>query len=160
MLADQIALLLACAAALALCDGWTLAAAGSMLISFVLVSGYEFMTGDAAVYGFYIIADIFCTVLLLGWLHIMGRTHATTAGALVLLGFLVCCMIDGLRLAGLWADVLSYWWVLRIVNLCQIIVLGSAACGGGKRNRRGRPDDRLWRGGVGGSALARELDER
>lgn len=139
MIVDQLALLIAAACAMRFADEW--AASLTMIASLLIVTSYELMTGGYAVNGVYILADLVCAVSLTGLLILTGRTRT---GVLIGLGFWLCCMIHGVRLMGLWPDILSYWWALRIVNACQIIILGASCVGGGKRYRRAGTDLPGW----------------
>lgn len=150
MILDTILLLAICAPIAVLSRGALQACAITMLMSFLMVNGYEYLTGGYAVYWVYPVADVLCALGLSATLIIMGRTEYSRTAILVLLGFFVCWIMHGLRLAGL-LEIQSYWWAIRIVNACQLIALGGAAgVGGGKRIRRAFAD-RLgtWRRGGG-----------
>lgn len=139
MMVDAFLALGICISALFLFRDWTLAAASWMLMNFNIVYGYEYLTKGYAVDGAYVFADIFSALGLLVTILFMGRAEYSRAAVLVLLGFFVCWIIHGLHIAGL-LEVQPYWWAIRFVNACQIIVLGSAAgVSGGKLFRRALP---------------------
>lgn len=135
MIPDSILLLAICIPVMLFVRGPLRLCAAAMLGSFVMVVGYEWLTGGYAVDGAYIVADIACA----SWLTIALLHHEThRPSLLVAAGFWVCCMIHGLKLMGM--DLQSYWWALRVVNLCQLLTIGGGfVLGGGKHSWRLRP---------------------
>lgn len=149
MIPDSILLLAVCIPVMLLLRGPLQSCAFVMLGSFIAVTGYEWWTGDYAVHGFYILADLGCAavlsaLLLRGW---------SRASLFILLGYWVCNIIHGLKLIFDPQDLNFYWWSLRTVNACQLLILGGAGVAGGKRNRR-RDYLRHGRGGESVAAVA------
>lgn len=132
MILDNALMLAICIPTLLLISGPLRACAAAMMASFVMIIGYEWLTGGYAVYGVYILADLACASwLTLALLHYQPYRPAI----LVAVGYWLCCMIHGLKLMGVAPDVLTYWWILRIINACQLLIIGGAGVGGGKRGR-------------------------
>lgn len=131
MILDSLLLLAICIPTMALVRGPLQAAAGAMFASFVMVAGYEWMTGGYAVDGAYVVADVLCAAgLTFALMHYPLSRPAT----LVAVGYWVCCIIHGMKLMGVVLDVQLYWWTLRIVNACQLLLIGGAGVWhGGKR---------------------------
>ena len=151
MTADVILLLLVSIPALIFMRGPIRACAFAMLASFIMVSGFEWLTGGYAVYGAYVFADLACACwLTLALLHYPPSKPAM----LVAIGYWVCCMIHAMKLMGVAPDITTYWWAIRIVNACQILLIGGACVFGGGGKRRFRTGDVLRFGRGGGHALA------
>lgn len=137
MITDSLLLLAICAPVLLWGEGPLRWCAAVMLASFISVTGYEWLTGGYAVEGVYILIDLICTAIL-SFLLLHGWSRPAL---LVLLGFWVCNIIHGLKLIIDPRDLNLYWWSLRFVNACQLLVLGGGyVLGGGKRS--------LWRRAV------------
>jgi hypothetical protein len=136
MIPDSLLLLAICIPTLLLARGPLQSCAGVILGSFVLIAGFEKVTGGYAVDNFYIIADLLCTTALSALLLRDNNRVALT----ILAMFWVCNMIHGLKLIFDPRDLELYWWVLRVVNFCQLVLIGGAGViGTGKRYLGDRP---------------------
>jgi len=134
MIPDSLLLLAICIPVMLFERGPLRAAAATMFGSFVMVTGYEMLTGGYAVYGAYIVADMVCAA---GLTLVLLHYDLSRPALMVALGFWLCCMVHGLKLMGVAPDVQLYWWVLRIINACQLLIIGGAGVWrGGKRIRR------------------------
>lgn len=142
MILDSILLLAVCIPVMLFARGPLQSCGFVMFGSFVAITGYERITGGYAVNGFYILADLgsaaaLSALLLRGW---------SRAALTILLGYWIAIAIHGLKLITDPSDLNLYWWALRIVNACQLLILGGAGVFGGG-GKRGRWRDRVRHGG-------------
>ncbi len=139
MIPDVLLLLVVAIPTLLLRDGLYRITAAVFLLSLVMVNGYEAITGGYAVEGMYIIADCLCAAILglavTAWKGVPPRDIVV-----VLIGYFACCAIHGLRLMGVIPVGLFYWWLLRIINVCQLLVMGGSGGVAAYRNIRRRLD--------------------